>query len=76
MSLKPAIAKKAERQPNGPSEYNKVYESNLAGVRHFYRGNRPPWEFPTMIMSDPDRLRVEGYLAFAAAQVAASMVDA
>ena len=30
----------------------------------------------TMIMSEPDRLRVEGYLAFAAAQVAASMVDA
>lgn len=75
VSLKPPIARKAERQRNGPQGAGEVYASNPAGVRHFYRGARPPWEFPFMVMSEPDRIRVEAYLLFNAAIARAAAID-
>ena len=75
VSLKPPIARKVARQPNGPQGVGDIYTSNPAGVRHFYRGSRPPWEFPALVMSEPDRIRVEAYLAHSAAIARAASLD-
>ena len=34
---------------------------NPAGIQFFYRGERPPWDYPTMIMAQEDLLRVAEY---------------
>ena len=48
---------------------------NPAGVRHLYKGERAPWEFSSLIMSEPDRLRVAAYLTHSAAVAAAGAID-
>lgn len=75
ISLKPAIAKKVAKQPKGPQGFGAVYVSNGAGVRHLYNGKRPPWEFASMVMSEPDRIRVDAYLAHARAEQMAGALD-
>lgn len=40
-------------------QQNPNHNSNAAGIENFYRGDTPPWEYPTFIMSYIDLLRAE-----------------
>lgn len=43
---------------NGPDFIPKAVTTNPAGIRHFYSGDTPPWEFPTFISAWSDIFRV------------------
>lgn len=54
---------KPKKKPSkqGPAFDPKPITTNPAGLKHFYTGERPPWEYPTMIVCEPDRLRLQAH---------------
>lgn len=52
--------KKPRKKPSkNRRAQNPNHNSNITGIENFYRGDTPPWEYPTFIMSYIDLLRVE-----------------
>lgn len=41
--------------------------TNPAGIRHFYAGDTPPWDFPEMVTAASDQLRIEAHELLVAA---------
>ena len=56
VGLKP---KKEAITKNGTGFSLNPVHSNLAGIKHLYEGEKPPWEYPTKIMCYPDMLRLQ-----------------
>lgn len=54
VKLKP----KKKPSKHGPAFDPKPVTTNPAGIRNFYNGEKPPWEYPTKIMCQSDRLRI------------------
>lgn len=52
------VKPKRKRSKNGPDFNVKPVRTNPAGIRHFYQGETPPWEFPTFICSASDKMRI------------------
>ena len=44
-----------------PKEDFKPVITNPAGIKHFYKGTTPPWEYESMIMAASDLVRIEAY---------------
>lgn len=44
---------------NGPDFDLKPITTNPAGIKHFYDGSRPPWDFDGLVLCEPDRLRIQ-----------------
>ena len=62
VSGKPGLKPKNKNiSKNGPDFKVKSARTNPAGIKHFYAGNILPWEFPTFIMCQSDRLRIAAY---------------
>ena len=57
----PKLRPKAKSTQNAPQVDLEPIRTNPAGIRHFYDGNKPPWEFPSTIMAASDLLRIEAY---------------
>ena len=51
--------KKKNITKNKPQMDLKPVRTNPAGIKNFYKGLIPPWEFPTMIGCHSDNLRVK-----------------
>lgn len=47
---------------SGPEIDLRPFTTNLAGVRHFYDGDKPPWEYPSKIMCESDNIRVRALM--------------
>ena len=57
-SGKTTLKPKHNPTENGPEIDLRPFTTNPAGVRHFYDGTKPPWEYPTKIMCESDNVRV------------------
>lgn len=58
-SGQPTLAPKKATTEAGPDVDLRPVSTNPAGLKHFYDGARPPWEFPSMIQCQSDILRLE-----------------
>ena len=47
---------------DGPDFDVQPVHTNPAGVKHFYDGDVPPWEFPSKIMCESDNIRVQAMI--------------
>lgn len=50
--------KPSKREPDVKLE---PVTTNPAGLKHFYKGDVPPWEHPTFISAHSDLMRMEAY---------------
>lgn len=46
---------------NRPQVDLRPKRTNPAGIRHTYRGSKPPWEYDHFIMAASDRVRIEAF---------------
>lgn len=71
-SISDAVAmclKPEPRQPKPrPSEEFAGLQTNPAGIKNFYQGDKPAWEFETFICSSSDRLRIAAHKLWRRAQ--------
>ena len=56
-----SVMKPKKTTKNPPQVTLEPMTGNAAGIRHFYDGEKPPWEYPTMIQAHSDMLRIEAY---------------
>lgn len=60
-AAKPGIRPKRKPSTNGPNFDPAPVRTNPAGIKHLYRGERPPWEFEDFISAHSDDLRESAY---------------
>ena len=58
---KVTLRPKKKPSKHGPDFDPQPVVTNPAGLKHFYTGERPPWEYPTMIVCQPDLLRLQAH---------------
>lgn len=69
-SLKPKFLRTKQKEGKDlvTLEDKKGKKTNPAGIKHFYSGLKPPWEFEVDITSASDLLRIEAYKLLSKAQ--------
>lgn len=57
-SGKTTLKPKAKPSNRGPDFDVRPHHANPAGIKHFYDGDKPPWEYPAMIRCESDNIRI------------------